>query len=304
MDERQQDKATVFARGQVLTLVYIALTAGSQVFLNHVGGGIPIEVALFYMSGAACLVFGAWEWRRFRANHRALLQHWRSWLTFSLAFVLNWILSYFSVTHTSAEFFVAVFFLSSALCSCLRDGRFWKAAAVMLGLLSVWWLSGFEIQLLASAMAAGGAMYVYYIGSLKFSQASGLGPISVVSMRCYLLFLCSAAYLLVHRDAGGLALERGTLLDLAVLIVANMVLPSFLSQVSLQLVGVVTFTIMNSLIPVLAFVMNSCLSGHWNLAMLASVGITTLVLNLDLLMQALRRRAGWPAQAVPGAGSR
>lgn len=285
---------TVLARGQALTLVYIALTAGSQVFLGHVGSSIPTAVSLFYMALAACLVFNAVEYRNLRRNHANLLRHWGSYGTLSLAFVVNWLFAYYSVTHSSADFFIAVFFLSSALCSCVRERRRGKAAATIAALLAIRQLSGFGFGLLATSALAGMAMYAYYVSSLRFGRESGMGPISVVSVRCYALLACCMGFLLFSGTAHELAVTPDVMLSLAILIVANMVLPSFLSQTCLQLVGVATFTFMNSLIPMLAFVLQSLVSGEWQPGMLLAVTLTTLVLNYDDLSRLLRpsKRAG------------
>ncbi|WP_300632055.1 hypothetical protein [Pseudomonas sp.] len=276
--------STQLARGQLLTLLYIALTSASQVFLSHVGGGIPIQISLFYMALAACVVFNLWEFRRLRRNHSALLRHWRMWLTLSVTFVLNWIFSYYSVTHASADFFIGVFFLSSALCSCLREKRWLKSLFILMAILCIHALSAFSLKVLYTSMLAGAMMYFYYVSSLRFSLQSGLGPVSVVSLRCYMLLACSAAYLFAHNEFGALWVAPETLRNLLILIVANMVLPSFLSQTCLQWVGVTVFTFMNSLIPMLAFVMQSVVSGQWHIGMLVAVTLTTLMLNYDRLM--------------------
>ncbi|MGL5384441.1 MAG: hypothetical protein ACRDCA_00975 [Serratia sp. (in: enterobacteria)] len=280
--------SVLLARGQLLTLLYIALTSASQVFLSHVGGGIPIEISLFYMALAACIVFNLWEFRRLRRNHSALCRHWRMWLALSVAFVLNWIFSYYSVTHASADFFIGVFFLSSALCSCLRERRWLKSLFILIVILCIHALSTFPLLVLYTSMLAGAMMYFYYISSLHFSKQSELGPVSVVSLRCYLLLACSAAYLIAHEEFASLWVSPETLSNLLILIVANMVLPSFLSQTCLQWVGVTVFTFMNSLIPVLAFVMQSLVSGEWQTGMLIAVTLATLMLNYDRLIQLMR----------------
>jgi drug/metabolite transporter (DMT)-like permease len=283
----------MLARGQLLTLVYIALTAGSQVFLGHVGSSIPTAVSLFYMALAACVVFNIVEYRNLGRNHASLLRHWRSYGTLSVAFVVNWLFAYYSVTHSSADFFIATFFLSSALCSCVRERRWGKAAATVAALLAIRQLSGFGFGLLVTSALAGIAMYVYYVSSLRFGRESGIGPISVVSVRCYALLACCIGWLLASGTTHELAVSPDVMISLAILIVANMVLPSFLSQTCLQLVGVATFTFMNSLIPMLAFVLQSLVSGEWQAGMLLAVTLATLMLNYDDLVRLLRpsRRA-------------
>lgn len=278
------------ARGQALTLVYIGVTAASQVFLSHVGSSIPTAVSLFYMALAACLVFNVVEYRNLGRNHRNLLRHWRSYGTLSAAFVVNWLFAYYSVTHSSADFFIAVFFLSSALCSCLKERRWGKAAATIAALLAIRQLSGFSFGLLATSALAGMAMFVYYVSSLRFGREGGMGPISVVSVRCYALLACCAAFLLGTGTTGDLAVTPDVMVSLAILIVANMVLPSFLSQTCLQMVGVATFTFMNSLVPMLAFVLQSLVTGEWHPGMLLAVTLATLMLNYDDLARLARRR--------------
>ncbi|AGE24462.1 hypothetical protein H045_01930 [Pseudomonas poae RE*1-1-14] len=278
------EKRSTLARGQLLTLLYIALTSASQVFLSHVGRGIPIQISLFYMALAACVVFNLWEFRRLRLNHSAIRRHWRMWLTLSVTFVLNWIFSYYSVTHASADFFIGVFFLSSAMCSCIREKRWLKSLFIATAILCIHALSAFSLTVLYTSIIAGTMMYLYYVSSLRFSLQSGLGPVSVVSLRCYVLLAFSAAYLCANNEFGSLWVAPETLHNLLILIMANMILPSFLSQTCLQWVGVTVFTFMNSLIPMLAFVMQSLVSGQWQIGMLVAVTLTTLILNYDRLI--------------------
>lgn len=285
----------LMARGQALTLVYVALTAASQVFLNHVGSAIPVAVGLFYMAGAACVVFNLLELRRIGRNHAALRRCWPAWFAMSAAFVLNWIFSYYSVTHAPADFFIAVFFLSSALCSCIRDRALLKGIATALTLAAVGYLAQAQALQLFTSMLAGTCMYFYYLSSVRFSQQSGLGPVAVVSLRCYLLFTCCALYLGFHHAFSSLALSPENVRNLLVLIVANMVLPSLLSQTCLHWVGVTVFTFMNSLIPLLAFLMQAALSGEWQGRMLLAITLATCMLNHERLLALTRRmvpRAG------------
>ncbi|MFB4361294.1 hypothetical protein RAC65_11590 [Pantoea sp. BS_8] len=272
------------ARGQALTLIYIALTAASQVFLNHVGSGLPAAVSLFYMAAAASLIFNLWEVRRIRRNHTALCRYWPAWTVMSVSFVLNWLCSWYSVTHAPADFFIAIFFLSSALCNCVRDRLRIKGITIVSALTAIWWLSGVGLVVLSTSLMAGAFMFIYYLSSMRFSQQSGLGPVSVVSLRCYLLLVCCAGYLMEQRGFASLALSTENLRSVMVLIIANMVLPSFLSQTCLQWVGVTVFTFMNSLIPMLAFLMQSVLSGEWPVSMLLAVTLATLTLNHDRLL--------------------
>ncbi|WP_245987052.1 hypothetical protein [Azospirillum thermophilum] len=274
-----------------MTLAYIALTASSQVFLNHVGGAIPPAVGLFYMALAASLVFNLAERRNAARNHRSLLRHWRSYAALSVAFVLNWLFSYHSVTHAPADFFIAVFFLSSALCSCVAKRRRAKAAVTAAAILAMRQLSGVGFELLATSMLAGVAMYVYYVSSLRFSTDSGLGPVAVVSMRCYALLAGCAGFLAATGTVHELAVAPPVAVDLLILVIANMVLPSFLSQTCLQLVGVTAFTFMNSLIPVLTFGLQSVVADRWQGGMLLAVMIATAALNYDDLLRHLRARA-------------
>jgi len=279
----------VMVRGQVLTLIYVALTAASQVFLNHVGGGIPAAVGLFYMAGAACVVFNLLELRRIGRNHAALRRYWSTWSVMSAAFVLNWIFSYYSVTHAPADFFIAVFFLSSALCSCIRDRSPLKGIAIVLTLAAIGYLAKVGVLQLLTSLLAGTCMFFYYLSSVRFSQQSGLGPVSVVSLRCYLLFACCALYLGWHHAFSSLALSPENVRNLLVLIVANMVLPSLLSQTCLHWVGVTVFTFMNSLIPLLAFLIQAALSGEWQSRMLLAVTLATCMLNHDRLLALVGR---------------
>ena len=276
-------EAALLVKGQLMTLVYIALTAASQVFLSHVGNLIPAVVSLFYMALAASLIFNLVELRNVAENHRNLLRHWQSYGALSLAFVVNWLFAYYSVTHASADFFISVFFLSSALCSCLKERRWVKGAVIAAAILAIQQLSGSGLTVTTTSMLAGSAMYVYYVSSLHFGKVSGMGPISIVSVRCYALLGGCVIYLLGSGRSHELLVDYNLIVSLLILIFANMVLPSFLSQTCLQLVGVTAFTFMNSLIPLFAFSLQFLVSGEWQPGMLLAVTLATLILNYDNL---------------------
>jgi len=132
-------------------------------------------------------------------------------------------------------------------------------------------------------------MYVYYSSSLLFSRSAGLGPISVVAMRCYLLFGCAAGYLIGTRSLGSLAVSQEVAWQLAFLVLANMVIPSFLSQTCLHLVGVHSFTFMTSLIPVLTLGLQASLNNAWQPGVLMAALAATLALNYEGVTLALGR---------------
>jgi len=155
--------------------------------------------------------------------------------------------------------------------------------------LAVYFLSAAPLTVLATSAAAGVSIYAYFSSSLHFSRSAGLGPISVVAMRCYLLFGCATGYLIGTSSQGSLIVSQEVAWQLAFLVLANMVIPSFLSQTCLHLVGVHSFTFMNSVIPVLTFGLQASLNSAWQPGVLMAALAATLALNYEGVALALGR---------------
>ncbi|WP_213939110.1 EamA family transporter [Pseudomonas sp. dw_612] len=279
------------AKGYALNVVYAVLTAIAIVFLSHVGAGIPMTVALFYMAIGSSIVFNVVEAARFKTLHLAVLKHWRYWLGMSVAFILNWVFSYYSATHSTAEFYISVFFLTSACCASLKARDLWKALVCVLAIYMAFVLTQTSVAALVAAVLAGMSVFAYFVLSHSFATRAHLSANSIVAVRCYLLALAAFGYLLVSGELSRLAVPVYQIPELLFLVFFNMIIPSFLSQTCLHHVGVTRFTQINSLIPVIAFALQTVFLGEWRLPILLMCILATVALNHQFFLRPRVRQA-------------
>jgi len=273
------------AKGYALNIVYAVLTAIAIVFLSHVGAGIPMTVALFYMAVGSSIAFNVVEAARFKTLHLAVVDHWRHWLGMSVAFILNWIFSYYSATHSTAEFYISVFFLTSACCASLRARDVWKALVCVLAIYIAFVLTQASIAALIAAVLAGISVYAYFVLSHGFATRAHLSANSVVAVRCYLLAVAAFVWLLANGELARLIVPVYQIPELLFLVFFNMIIPSFLSQTCLHHVGVTRFTQINSLIPVIAFGLQTIFLGEWRMPILLMCILATLALNHQFFLR-------------------
>ncbi|MBI6853476.1 EamA family transporter [Pseudomonas cichorii] len=272
-------------KGYALNIVYAILTAIAIVFLSHVGAEITMMAALFYMALGSSIVFNLTELSRFKTLHQAVLRHWHYWLGMSVAFILNWIFSYYSATHSTAEFYISVFFLTSAFCASLRARDNLKVVVCLLAIYIAYVLTQAPIDALIAAVLAGISVYFYFVYSHSFATRANLSANSVVAVRCYLLALATFGYLLINDELTKLIIPLHQIPELLFLILFNMIIPSFLSQTCLHKVGVTRFTQINSLIPVIAFVLQTLFLNEWRLPILLMCILATLALNHQFFLK-------------------
>jgi len=269
-------------KAYALNVVYAVLTAIAIVFLSNVGAGIPITVALFYMAIGSSIVFNVVEAARFKTLHVAVFKHWRCWLGMSAAFLLNWFFSFYSATHSTAEFYISVFFLTTACCASLKSRAGWKALVCVSAIYIAFVLTQTSFFALVAALLAGISVFAYFIFSHSFATRARLSANSIVAVRCYLMVLAAFCYLLLNNELPSLVVPANQIPNLLILVLFNMIIPSFLSQACLHQVGVTRFTQINSLIPVIAFALQTIFLGEWRLSIMLMCILATVVLNHQL----------------------
>ncbi|KPY52785.1 EamA family transporter [Pseudomonas syringae] len=277
------------AKGYALNVVYAVLTAIAIVFLSHVGAGIPMTVALFYMAIGSSIVFNVVEAPRFKTLHFAVFKYWQYWLGMSVAFILNWVFSYYSATHSTAEFYISVFFLTSACCASLKARDGWKVLVCVLAIYMAFILTQTSVAALVSAVLAGISVFAYFVLSHSLATRAHLSANSIVAVRCYLLVLVAFSYLLINGELASLVVPVYHIPELLFLVFFNMIIPSFLSQTCLHYVGVTRFTQINSLIPVIAFALQTIFLGEWRLPILLMCILATVALNHQFFLRTRAR---------------
>jgi hypothetical protein len=269
--------------GYLLSFIYSLVTASAIVFVSYLGTRIPIEVSLFYMALAGSIVFNIVEYKNILLIHKALIQNKLSWLLMSTAFLANCVFSYYSAVYAAPEFYVAVFFLTTALCSCLLERKKSKALVCGVAIVIICLLTNPNILPLCTSLLAGVSVFIYYITSCRFGKSTNLNPAAIVAVRCYALLLCTIFYLTINGEFEKILLSSREIGKMLFLVLTNIIIPSFLSQTCLQLLGIGIFARMNSLIPVLVFTLNSILLKNWIATLFITCTITMITLNYEIL---------------------
>jgi hypothetical protein len=146
---------------------------------------------------------------------------------------------------------------------------------------------------LAASVIAGAATYAYYLSSYQFSQQTKMSAVAILSIRFYFVLAFSVIYIFASGEFIQLkiSIEEGFVVILFSFV--NMVMPAFLSQTSLHLIGVSKFTFLNTLIPALTFALYAIFNNVLHVEMLIACLCATLALNVDQfgkILNVLRRR--------------
>lgn len=139
-------------------------------------------------------------------------------------------------------------------------------------------------------MAAGLAGFIYYRTPYIFSQETEASVLAVLSVRFYLFFIVAALYLffsgeIVHLN---IPVEKVGILILVGLM--NIVISVFLSQSSLQSIGISQFAFLTTLIPTVTFLLDVIFGQVWQSSMLIACLCTTITLNFDNVKKTLQLR--------------
>lgn len=275
--------------GYLLGIIYGLVTSSAIVFISYVDNKIPIEVSLFYMALSGSIVFNLIEYKNFVFVHKKLVSNKLDWSLFSLAFLANCFFSYYSAVHTSPEIYVAIFFLTAAFCSCFFEKKYVRALASCLAVTIIYLLTKPNILAFMSSLSAGFSVFIYYVTSYKFEKKTKMNSSAIVAIRCYALLFFSICYLIIQKEYSKIFLDLHQIKTMLFLVLINIIIPSFLSQKCLSILGVGIFTRMNSLIPVLVFIINAVCFQQWIGSLFIICIMTTVILNYKFIENIIKR---------------
>ncbi len=221
----------------------------------------------------------------------------------SASVLLIWFLTYYSSIKSTAGFHISIFFLTTALLSSFSESKKLNILACSFSIIIFYISPSSNITVLFSSMAAGLAGFIYYRTSYTFSEETEASVLAVLSVRFYLFFIAIALYLFYTGETAHLTVslkESGILILLGLM---NMVIPVFLSQKSLQMIGVNQFTFLTTLIPTVTFFLDVIFGQVWQSSILVACLCTTITLNFDNVKKLTQFRKGAKADYFPPATS-
>lgn len=270
--------------GYAFGFMNVFLVAISTICLNRFGQGIALPILLLYTSLTSILIFNLINIKQFKRSHTLILSARRNWLHMSVCLVFVWVFSYYATIHGSPEFFIATAFLTAAFFTGCVEKKPLKAAACLSSLGLVYAYSdNHSLKTLAAGMIAGAAMYAYYRSSYQFSQKTHMSAIAILSIRFYLVPVFAILFIIATGDLPQLRISFSEMTVILGFALINMILPAFLSQTSLQAIGVSQFTFLNTLIPALTLALDATFKHVLHVEMLVACLCATLALNIDQL---------------------
>lgn len=271
-------------KGYFYGISYIISVAASTIWLNTLGRDLPLIVMLFYTSIFSILIINIINFGNIKTCHRIILEDKLNWLGMSVALIFVWYFTYYSTIHSSAEFYISIVFLVTALLSSLSSKNYYKLIACLISIGSCYLLiSSANIKALLAAVVAGFATFTYYKFSFRFSQKNVISPIGVLSIRFYLVLLMIGVLSFISGDILQFRLSIQQILTLLLLSTVNMVFPMIFCQSSFQKIGVEQFAFLTSFIPALTFLIEFIIQGQVNLSLLILCLILTITLNSENL---------------------
>jgi len=273
-------------KGYLQALLYIFTMAISIVWVSHLGDGISVAFLLLGVSLVAMLFFNLLRIRYFMRNHKTILQTPGLWLAMSISMLLVWWLSYYSTIHASASFTMALLFLWQALAAAIVKKHWIAVLLSLIVWLAIYYLAPKATPLtFLTATLAGILAYIYYRSSLAYANRHRIAALDILAIRFYPLFIFSCLYILLEIKQGIPLYTYSYLLPVLIFLLIlgflNMILPNFLSQNSVQHIGVERFSFITTWIPVLTFLLQGIFLHTWSLSLLAACLLTSLVLNLE-----------------------
>ena len=270
--------------GEMIAFLYMSSIVISTVWLHDLGKNLGLVTLLIYPTLITTIVFNLFTLRNCIKNHKTILKTPIKWLKMSTSLIFIWLFTYISAIYGSPDFFIPIFFLTSALCTSIYKNYILKSITCIFAILIVFIFSPHsQIIILLTSLIAGASAYLYYSWSYLYGKEHNMSTLDLLSIRFYLLLIVLIIYSSSFDNIYNLRLENyNQLLILIILAISNMILPIFLSQKSLDILGVEKFTFILSFLPVLTFIVQYFFTGLWDWFVLLSCIISSLVLNYDV----------------------
>lgn len=269
-------------KGYIFGFLYIALVASSTIWLRSLGKDNLIPILLFYTSLSSIIIFNIVSLKNIKKNHSSISRSMKNWVYMSCSLVLIWYFTYYSTTHSSAEFFIATAFLTTPLIAATIGKNIIKICACILSLsLTYFYSQDAALIPLFTAMLAGAAGYTYYKTSYQFSIDTNMDVLAILSIRFYFVLVFAMIYIISSGNVMQLKITASQAFIFLIFSLVNMIIPAFFSQTCLHSIGVAKFTFLNTLIPTLTFILQAMVNGVWHTGMLIACLCATVTLNLD-----------------------
>ena len=279
-------------QGYIFGFLYVIVISSASVWLNNLGQDFPVFMMLFCSALITCSFFIIVDCRNIVRNHIAIIKHPLSWFIMSLALLCLWTATYLGMICGAPDFFLALCFLTSAaLASIIKRDIKKLFFCCVAGIICYYFAPETNTLVLSVSLLGGISAYIYSYSSYQFSQKSTMPALSVLSVRFYLL-LVGTFIMVAYSPAGlsNLAVNWHAILILTVLAISHMVIPNFLSQSSLQILGANTFTFLATALPVTTFLISALVKKQWNSEMFFACLFVTVVLNQSGIIKLIRNR--------------
>lgn len=216
--------------GFIYGVAYIIIVAASAIWLNGLGQNVPICIILLYTSLVAVVLFNLFDVRNLTDNYKKIIRARSNWLSMSLSLVPLWYFTYYATIHGSAEFYVAIFFLTTCFIAVFKEKNIIKMMTCLISISLIYYFSkDTTLFALFSALFAGTAGYIYYLSSLRFSQKTKASALAVLSIRFYFVLVFALIYIVISGNIQHLEISTEEAFVLVIFSIVNTVIPPFLS---------------------------------------------------------------------------
>ncbi|CAA0092182.1 Uncharacterised protein [BD1-7 clade bacterium] len=272
-------------QGLTYTFAYIAILSLSSVFVEKLSLHVSIEMMNLCVAVMAALTFNAMNISRLGVAYRAVRSQPRLWLWMSVSIAGSWILSYYCTMTSSADFSMALVFLSCSLIGAIFNKNMLK---VLFCLLSIGLCFDAARQSLLSTtygIASGVCLFFYTYYSKQYAAKNQATSLDILSVRFFPMMIVAAALFIMYNNPKTGILTASSSLHIWGLIIlvcfANRVIPMLFFQPAVQALKPDRLSFLLTLVPLTTYLFESAINRHFPVDLFLAVGISTLALNID-----------------------
>ncbi|MGJ3499908.1 hypothetical protein PsalN5692_04000 (plasmid) [Piscirickettsia salmonis] len=272
--------------GNAFAIVYSLVMAFSVVWVSNLESSFHESFMLIIVSVAAVIFYNLINLKSLSKPYKSILNHPLHWLAMSFSFAMTWWLTYFSAIHGSPRLIMVALYLVLAICSCIAKKHYLCASICLVSLVvSFELIPEANIINIITSSICGIFCYIYMYLSETYAKLNKLGAAQLLSIRFYFLLFFSVIYAALF-DHYHLKFDFNyshttliALLSIILLITFNL-LPNFLAQKGVVLIGTNKFSRIITITPALTFFLEGFVHNHFDTVLMLLFVSISILLNV------------------------
>lgn len=266
----------------ICALMYILLLAASTVFVEKLSVSINVNLLNFAVTVVAFFSVNLVNLPRCRYAYSSIKNDTVLWMVMSVFLAGSWIFSYFSTVSSSADFSMAVIFLTMGAGASLHKKQWVKLVMCFLSIVLCYLFADKACWLaLLYAFFSGGTLYAYAYYSKHFAKKNALTPLDILSVRFFPLLIIACVLMLLFTPPEEFMHVSGRAWFYVLLLgFSNRVLPMFFFQFAIHGLPTEQLAFLTSFIPLVTYILLGVVDHQFPAGLFFAVLISTVSLNI------------------------